>query len=1109
MQRSNLLAILLMVISTTTFANSKNTIVNFNLPKQNADSAIIAFAEQADITLLFPLDKLEGVTTNEVVGWYKVSRALTVLLADTGLKAEMGDSGLFSIVIEQNFGDTQLSNNEAAAVTSDEESGITSSSDMTQITKKNISEKDEMEVITISGVRGSIAQSINDKRFSTEIKDSISAEDIGQLPDENIAEALQRVTGIQMTRAPDGEGTSIQIRGLSNNNVEINGQTASGSGADRSVNFQDIPSELFSAIEILKAPTADKIEGSLGGTINLKTRRPLNIQDDQVGSITAKVKYNEFSDKTAPDFSGFFAKNFRNTAVGDVGFVINFGHKEIISQTDVFGGGSFGAAPAQWFRRSGGQIPAGNNSNNQFLADGSFQYLSSDDDNGDTVYGIDVNQDGVVDQHDNYYTPGGIRTFSRYVESQRDSLNFTSQWQPSDKVNVYFDYSTADSDEDLYGSQMSLAFNAARSFPINGADYSLTPVSDDTYMLESGLIGATSVRMGGAPSVRNTWRESENVTVGVDYQLSNDLLTEFAFSTSNGSSKTKQAQLNMGYDWDSNSNIDPADWAGLVAYDFSNGDIPNATFYQSPQHPADGLQPATSFNELVALDPTSLSYDRLNYFQMQRNADDTQNEDSAYKLDFTYDLEGDFFTSIKVGARVATREFERASYINSNQKDGFTANGLVTAVDIQQIKVNPDANDDPEDAQTAIDLMQCFTHDGIDVGRSNLPSSWTTTRCGSDTFTEYFNMHDIRAINPNSGSGYYETEGSRYDVVEDTEAVYFKADFYTFWGDMPFFGNFGVRYVVTDTESSGYLQNAPVAGMPTSFSWVSLNGNYQDVLPSLNLNLSLTDEMLIRFAAYEAISRPNLADLSPSIRLNYNADIEGYVGTANMGNPKLEPIRTINYDISYEWYYSKSSMFSAALFSKDLESVIFVDAADKMAVEIGGQLFLATQPQNQEGTLINGVELNLQHSFAHLQSLLSNTGFGINYTYTDEDSNNFDEEGDPIGRVGLSEHSYNLAAYYDDDTFSIRLAYNWRDDFVRRPSVALGFNRPETLPEIEKARGQLDLTANYSINGNLKINFSAINLNESRSERYMKYEKLVNYIAESGVKYNLGLVYRF
>jgi len=1102
---------LTILISNAGYANTANTLVNFSVEQQSADSAIIHFAEQANITLLFPHHHLENITTNSVSGWYQISQGLAVLLARTGLEVEEDSNGQFSITIDREFisRKTQLKLAREKAKKS-QLSNRHKSSHVATITRESlqVKSKDEIEVITISGVRGSIVQSLNDKRFSTEIKETISAEDIGQLPDENIAEALQRVTGIQMLRAADGEGTSIQVRGISDNNVEINGQTISGSSANRSINFQDIPSELFSGIEVLKVSTADQIEGSLGGTINLITRRPLNIQEEHVGSITAKVKYHQLSDETSPDINGFFAKNFRDTGIGDFGFVVNFARKEVISQTDVFGGGDWSNAPAQWFRRSGGQIPAGNTTNNPFLSPGPFQYSNGVDGDGNFAYGIDVNGDGVVNGKDSYYTSGGIRVSSRYVESQRDSLNLTAQWQPSSSLNLYIDYSKADSGEDLYGSQISLAFNAARSFPVEGIKHKLSAINNDTFMLESGLIGGTSIRMGGTPSVRNTLRKSEKTTFGIDYQLSEQLFIESSLSTSRGSSRGEQAQLNMGYDWDKNGKFTGSDWAGILAYDFGNGTLPSATFYQSPAHTLNGEQP-TSVEELERLDPSSISYQKLSYFQMQRNADDTKNEDYAFKFDVTYELAGDFFSAVKVGTRIASRTYHHAAYINPNQKTELLVDGLVQTINIQNVHVNPQSNDDQKNVQIANDLLPCFSFESIDIDDSNLPNGWTSTRCGSDFLTSYFSMHDIRAINPFSGSGYYENEGSRYDVTEDTHALYVKLDFFTFLNDMPFFGNIGLRYIETDTESSGYLRNEQIADEKVSFSWLTLVGGYQDTLPSININLGLNDEVILRFAAYEALSRPSLKDISPGIDIKFSSELDGYAGTANLGNPNLQPILSQNIDLSYEWYYANDSIFSVALFYKDLASVIFVDAAQKSRVEIGERSFLATQPENYGGTSIQGLELNLQHAFSHFSGLFSHTGIGINYTYTDEDSNNYDDEGDTIGRVGLSQHSYNLLTYYDDGTFSLRLAYNWRDDFVRRASVSLGYNRPETLPEIEKARGQLDLTANYSITDNFKVNFSAVNLNESNTERYMKYEQLTNYIAESGAKYNFGIIYRF
>ncbi len=953
--------------------------------------------------------------------------------------------------------------------------------------------EEEVEVITVSGVRGSLRQSMNDKRFSSEIKDSISAEDIGQLPDENIAEALQRVTGIQMARSADGEGSTVQIRGISDNNVEINGQITTGSDANRSVNFQDLPSELFSGIEVLKAPTADKIEGSLGGTVNLKTRRPLAIQKDQLATITAKTKYNEQSGQIDPDINAFVVKNFRDTAIGDFGFIINAGRKNMTTQTDVFGGGDYNDAPGSWLRRDGTFTGAGNSNNNPYKNDGNdYNYDMN----------MDVNGDGVADENDVYYIPNGLRAYSRYSEIERDSLNATLQWQPSDNTNFYLDYTITRGEEFLTGSQLAIAGNTGRSGVVGDGNWSASDLGNGSYILDQALIGGASMRMGGAPSNKETWRESNKITLGGDIQLSDNLNVAAAYSTTSGKSWTKQAQLNMGYDWNTDGQMNNFDWDGMYGYDYSGGNIPNGIMFDKP----------VNGQSLVPIDITNPNDERLSYFQMQRNADDAKNQDDAFTLDVTYELDGDFFTQVKAGTRYATRAFERRSYINTNQKWDKMVDGKYLTRNIQKYKLDPDANNNPANAQVASDLQQCLgMSEPIDLGGSNFPNSWLTTTCGNDFFTDYFGMHDIRAINPETGYGYYETVGSRYDVEENTLALYLRADFYTDVGNMPLFGNLGVRYVETDTESSGYVTNVSEG----TNTWGTYYADYEDFLPTININLGLNDEMVLRFAANKAISRPALAHISPSVRLSYSDQIapdpetgREYAGNATRGNPDLEPIRAINVDLSYEWYYTNDSMFSAALFYKDLDTTIGTPA-ESHDFQVGEEWFKARGPQNLPGTKIQGLELGLQHAFSDLPGIFKHTGLGANYTYSDEDSNLYDQEGEQIGRRGLSEHSYNLVGYYDDGDLSIRLAYNWRSEFTKRENVQLGWGSNHVLPEIEAARGQLDLTANYTFNKHLKMNFSVVNLNDSKTERYLKYDELVNYLAQPGRRVNLGMVYRF
>jgi iron complex outermembrane receptor protein len=1072
----------------------------FDIPVQSLSQSLNDLSDVAKISFLFPYDLVENKKGSSVKGDYTVQQALTMLLNNSGLEGERSDKKAFLIKrLSPN-----ATNNESLEITQMKTQKTILASIFTMLfstvsgaqeteKKDMVNDTAEVEVITVTGVRGSLQKSMNDKRFASEIKDTISAEDIGQLPDENIAEALQRVTGVQMTRSDTGEGSTIQIRGISNNNVEINGQVAAGTGADRSVNFQDIPSELFSGIEVLKAPTANKIEGSLGGTVNLKTHRPLSLNKDQIGAVTAKAKYNDLSGETDPDFNAFFAKNFRDTSFGDFGLILNLGKKEISSQSDNFGDGG-SDSPAAWLRRTGDQTPAGNTNNNLFKNSGPFEYDTN----------IDVNGDGLSNADDVFYIPNEIRVYSGLTVSERDSFNGTLQWQPSDNVEFFLDVTHTESEEEKIGSQAKISLNGGRTYPIIAGSYTPVAIGGGAYVLDNALIGAANMRLGGAPSIQSISRESDKITFGGEYKISDDLQVSSEFNTSKGTSKTNQAQLNMGLDWDRNGNMNAIQWHGVVGYSFDGNRLPSATFYESPFHPADGVLPPSNASDLVPLDITNMDYDRLNYFQMQRRGSDTESKDDSFKLDLNYDLSGDFFTTVSAGIRVSERSFERISHFNNNQKSDVISNGLVESVRIQAINVNPEANADPANAHIAADFQQqCFDTASIELNESNLPTSWVSTTCDSDYFTQYFGMHDIRAFSTEKNAGLYEQTGARYDVTEETKAAYVRADFMTEIAGLSLFGNVGLRYVATDTTSGGLLQNTE-----GSFDDISLEGNYQEALPSLNLNMELNDEMLLRFAGYKALSRPGLAQLSPGIATTRNDNIDGFAGVARLGNPNLTPVIANNFDLSYEWYYSASSLFSAAVFYKDLDSTI-ATSPEIIDVELNNEMWKATQPANLAGTKITGYEVALQHSFDGLEGFLSHTGVGANYTYTEEDSDLLDQEGDQITRRGLSENSYNLMAFYDDDTWSVRLAYNWRDDFVRRENVTLGYARPELSPEIEKARGQLDLTANYTYSDNLKIIFSAINLNDSETVRFMKYKELTNFIGQTGKRFNLGAIYRF
>ena len=185
-----------------------------------------------------------------------------------------------------------------------------------------------IEEIVVTGIRGSLANAIEAKRNSDNLIEAIYAEDIGKLPDQNLAEVLENVTGIQITREA-GVGTGVQIRGTNANRTEINGVSTVGSGAGRSgIDFEDVSASIIAGVEVIKAPEAKTIEGSVGGTINLKTIRPLDLTESlAVVRIQGEDSSLSSDSDLTPRLSGTWGDNW-STNNGDFGVVLSASYSE-------------------------------------------------------------------------------------------------------------------------------------------------------------------------------------------------------------------------------------------------------------------------------------------------------------------------------------------------------------------------------------------------------------------------------------------------------------------------------------------------------------------------------------------------------------------------------------------------------------------------------------------------------------------------------------------------------------------------------------------------------------------------------------------------------------
>lgn len=187
------------------------------------------------------------------------------------------------------------------------------------------------EEIVVTGVRASLSSAQSIKQNADQIVDSIVAEDIGKLPDRNVAEALQRITGIQIQRN-FGEGSQVAIRGLSQVRTEINGRDIFTANSGRTLSLEDVPSELLAGVDVYKNPSAEMIEGGLGGLINLRTRKPFDFDGFKL-SASGSLNHYDLYGETKPQ-ANLLVSNRWDTGIGEIGLLVDLAYQETAFRQD-------------------------------------------------------------------------------------------------------------------------------------------------------------------------------------------------------------------------------------------------------------------------------------------------------------------------------------------------------------------------------------------------------------------------------------------------------------------------------------------------------------------------------------------------------------------------------------------------------------------------------------------------------------------------------------------------------------------------------------------------------------------------------------------------------
>lgn len=1029
-----------------------------NVRSQSAQTAILEIARQSGIQILVKQSVVRGKQTRAVRGFMEPQRALDLLLADSGLKAVRIDDQTFMVVAER-----RRTPPSEAQVAQPDTGGIGY-------------RQAETPTIVVTGFRSSLRQALTKKREETGSVDTILAEDVGKFPDSNLAEAMQRLPGVALSRGDGGEGRNITVRGLAAEftRVRINGMEAAsqtgasdaygGSNTGRAFDFNVFPSEIFSSLSVRKTASADVEEGSLGAIVDLRTLQPL--ESDFVLTASARAVYNNVAREADPKFSGVISKSFADRTFGVLGSVaysrrrtLDVGYSAVLVLPAWVNGGfcsPVGVEP---------QNPGDNaNKGTDALNCSTGNPRTGSIEAWNTIQSLR----GPSDR------PGGgvfLPRLPRYLHSRQDSnrlgATLTFQWSPDEDTNVSLDglytrYAVLRADSYISG----LSF--ARSASNNGQP--MTSVRDiqinDLGSAVYGLYDGVDVRSERWVSEFDT--AFRQATLHFEHRLSD----RFKISGLAGYEVSDFSQPSRGW-----FNIDANDTNGF-AVDFRR----------------DANYPTINFGIDVS-DPENFAYGPGLPDGTVRGTLSEIASDRITTVD-TFNINGEW-TPVE-GLRVlGGGQYRRNDYrADSRRLDPAR----------QAIEALPPGVSIGDLVLQVTDLDKLLGH--------GAPASWTAA--DRDKFREAIGFDDSWLCGVECGSG---PQGVR-ETVHGAFAVV-KAD----WGDLlpiPVRSDIGVRYVHTDQYSFGYIPVANPAGSryPTSGQLTEARRSYEDWLPSGSLAAEPSSDLLLRVSLARVMSRPDLDALIP------DGGVDAVGRRGSIANPYLDPIHATAYDASLEWYFRPGSLLSVAYFRKDIstyiQSISSLIPFDQLGLPeellansqtLPTELFTINHLSSTPGGKLEGMEVYAQEPLTFLPGVFGNFGLlgsltlvrsRINYILQSANGAPTRTTADDL--LGLSRYSASGTLYYEDSRFNARVTGNYRSRYIRTiPSGAADSNYIANHPTF-----YLDFQTSIRLNRRLKLLVEGQNLTNEDNIQYIDSARRDALFAlKSGRTFTMGMNFLF
>ncbi|MDI7776497.1 TonB-dependent receptor [Asticcacaulis sp. EMRT-3] len=1021
-------------------ATARTSATTYHLPAEALDRALIALGAQAHVTIVFVPSTVSGKRAPALEGTYSPDDALHILLAGTGLGYSRSNGGAYMVTAVK-----------PAARPADPRS-------VDDVTRADASQPQYTPTIIVRGYKASLRQSLNIRRAYSGELESVVAEDIAKLPDNNVAEALQRIAGISISR-DQGEGRTLSVRGLGPEftRVEINGlgiQAATdgptqGVNTGRGVDFNVFPSELFSRIDVRKTSGADQAEGSLGANIDLMTPHPFDLHGPAL-TISSQTTYNDLSARTGRRAAFLASRTFDQGRFGAL-FSAAYNFTPLDIQGVNSGGWNQGTANGGFCQptaATGGlcDVPAAD------LAASLGAYALSDQ---PTTY------------HPQFYRYTDLTGSAEHL-----GVNASLQWHPSGQTTLTLDALYA-----RFRTQRSDHFIEAIGFSRGAAQGGKPEIVPRRVALDAhdtmtyGLFDNVDVR--SELGIDNFSTDFHQISLQLKHTFSDKVFIEILGGSSgsvfdNAEDLTVQMdRLNVdGYSFDTR-----ATGRERPAIDY-NFDVTNpVNWYFGPRVAVAGGTGRTGPE--IRLRPNFV-----------------YNDNQTLQAKLTYDPNSHLRLSF--GLQAKRYDYKVVSYRFDQGEADFPAPSVPMAALTQTFCGLKGVNPPPgtprcwlePDVQAFITAYDLFA----DTGKTVLSTTNAAAR------------------------------GNNRAVHESDESAYAKLWFSRSLFGKPLRGDIGVRLIGSRQESIFY-SNVPLSADPAGFVVSQVERHYSDILPSTNIVFDSSAHTLWRFSAARVMARPPLSYIAAATSVIVNGGNRLVLTGNPYLKPYRASTYDLSYEwyparggiVSLGLFYKDITNYVQAL--THIAPFSTTGLPSSLLANTGasaGDDFAISTVVNTHGGPLQGFEFNYQQPLKFLPGIWSKFGTTFNYTYVISriDYSTTSPTGPQTIRadlLNLSRNSANATLYFSDGPLQARLSANYRDKYLT--AVPGPFNM-----DASGVNGgtYLDFSLDYKLTPDLALTFEGLNLTDQGTETWNGLEtRLVTDTRLSGRQFALGLRYTY